>query len=165
MPRRSTVTEIRLNNLVTVLTSVTTLLNTLSDACGAPFVQAISNTMLSLVTAAQNVKRNKEQCIQLMEDIQGLLFAIVNLHTNSEPMGTLPPAALEHIAKFTEYVLFLGLATDLDYGLQQALQVFKVETDLYMLNSIAEMQDRIKNMHQQLLERISTLSEDSVSSV
>lgn len=37
-----------------------------------------------------------------MELIYQVLLAIVNLHINSEPVGSLPPAILYHFGKFTE---------------------------------------------------------------
>ncbi|KAJ7446976.1 hypothetical protein FB451DRAFT_1412038 [Mycena latifolia] len=98
----STVTEIRLKNTVACLTPVITLLNELSDNFGTPFVPAILNTTLSLVNAVQNVRKNREECIKLMEDIYRLLCGLVSLHFNSEPRGNLAPATLQHVGEFTE---------------------------------------------------------------
>jgi hypothetical protein len=55
----------------------------------------------------QNVKRNRDECIGLMENIHHILYAIVDLHINSETAGSLPPTTLNHIGKFTEYVMWL----------------------------------------------------------
>ncbi|KAJ7445458.1 hypothetical protein FB451DRAFT_1412733 [Mycena latifolia] len=103
MSPQPTVTEIRLNNTITCLAPVITLLNELSDAFGTPFVPAISNTTLSLITAVQDVKKNKEDRIQLLENVYQLLCAIVNLHIKSETKGNLPPVTLDHVGKFMEY--------------------------------------------------------------
>jgi hypothetical protein len=49
MPRQPSVTEIRLDNIIAFLTPALAILNELNDAFGPPFVQAISNTILSLI--------------------------------------------------------------------------------------------------------------------
>lgn len=53
MPRQPPVTEIRVNNIIALLEPAKTLLNELNDAFGTSFVQAISNTITSLITAIQ----------------------------------------------------------------------------------------------------------------
>jgi hypothetical protein len=54
--------------------------------------------------STQNVKRNRHECICLMENIHKILYAIVNLHIKSETTGSLHPATLDHIGNFTEYI-------------------------------------------------------------
>ncbi|KAJ7092406.1 hypothetical protein B0H15DRAFT_833809 [Mycena belliarum] len=110
---------------------------------------AISATTQSLITAVQKVKRNKQDCAQLLENIQALLLAVINLHLKSETGGSLPPATLAHIGKFTETLrkvhMFVEVQQDgnrikhflrqneignllraCHEGLQQAMDVFKV---------------------------------------
>ncbi|KAJ7432925.1 hypothetical protein FB451DRAFT_1196692 [Mycena latifolia] len=183
MPQQPTITEIRLNNIITCLTSAIPLLNELHDGFGTPFVQAISNTTLSLITGLQKVKRNKEECVQLMENIHGLLYAIVNLHIRSETGGCLSPSSLDHIGKFTETLhkihMFVEMQQDSSKikhffrqneitnmfrgcceALQQALNVFKIDT---IFTSIAEMNKTTETMHKELLEMISALSDGTIS--
>jgi hypothetical protein len=50
----------------------------------------------------QTVKRNKDGCAQLMEDIHRIIYAIIDLHMRSEPWGELSPEVLHYIGKFTE---------------------------------------------------------------
>lgn len=57
----------------------------------------------------QNVKRNKQDCVELVENIHQLLYAIVNLHTKSDTLGSLSPAILHHMGNFIEYVLSLNI--------------------------------------------------------
>ncbi|KAJ7108253.1 hypothetical protein C8R44DRAFT_744197 [Mycena epipterygia] len=66
-----------------------------------PFVPAISNTTLSLITTVQNAKKNQDECMKLMENVSGILYAIVNLHLKSEPVGSLLPTTLNHVGNFT----------------------------------------------------------------
>lgn len=118
MPLQSNLTDVRLTDLKTRLTSVVALLNDLHDACGTPFVLSISNSTLALITAVQvtwfdleyhhfyavlqGVKRNREECIQLMEDIQSVLYAIIIHHMKSEPKGSLPPAMLHDLGNLAQ---------------------------------------------------------------
>jgi hypothetical protein len=53
MPRQSTITEIRLNNIKGCLTPALTLLKELNDAFGPPFIQPIANTIESLIDMVQ----------------------------------------------------------------------------------------------------------------
>jgi hypothetical protein len=53
MPRQSTLTEIRVTNIVQCLTPALTLLKELNDAFGPPFIQPIANTIESLISMTQ----------------------------------------------------------------------------------------------------------------
>ncbi|KAJ7131130.1 hypothetical protein C8R44DRAFT_904164 [Mycena epipterygia] len=186
MPQQHTVTEIRMNAVLAGFTPMVTLLNEVTDAFGMPFMRAISNTTLSLITSAQNVKRNKDECIQFMENIHSILYAIINLHITSETGGSLPLAILDHIGNFTQTLhkihMFVetqqdgnkikyffrqnqmnSLCKDCQAGLEEALEVFKVETGLIIANNMVEMQKKTDRMHQELLELLGNLSDGSSS--
>ncbi|KAJ7462871.1 hypothetical protein FB451DRAFT_1494902 [Mycena latifolia] len=186
MSPQPTVTNIHLNNTITCLTPVITLLNELSDAFGTPFVPAILNTILSLITAVQNVKKNKEDCIQLLENVYQLLCAIVNLHIKSETKGNLPPATLDHVGKFMETLHKIHafveaqqdgskiksffcqtetktLLSECRAGLQQAFEMFKTETNITVLGHITQMQEEAEIMHKEVLELISSWSDGTTS--
>ncbi|KAJ7205248.1 hypothetical protein GGX14DRAFT_397792 [Mycena pura] len=102
MPRQSRIEQNVLGNLVNAFGPAVAVLNDIHDAFGSPFVSMIANTTLSLLTMLENVKRNKAECAQLMADIHGLLYAIINLHLTSETVGSLAPAVLEDIGKFAQ---------------------------------------------------------------
>jgi hypothetical protein len=122
MPRQLAATEIRLDNITACLTCALTLLNELNDAFAPAFVQTISNTTLSLITAvqvivlkmdvavthrmSQNVKRNKNKCVQLMENTHQVLHAITDLYLKSEPAGSMASQNLHHVGKFAQYYLY-----------------------------------------------------------
>ncbi|KAJ6479751.1 hypothetical protein C8R45DRAFT_1101191 [Mycena sanguinolenta] len=100
MPRRPTITDIQLENLVACLTPAVAVLNELIDAFAPPFVQPISKTIASLINLVQNVKQNKKECAQLLENIHQVLYAIIELHIKSEAPGSLSPAMVDHVEKF-----------------------------------------------------------------
>ncbi|KAJ7742027.1 hypothetical protein B0H16DRAFT_1728275 [Mycena metata] len=104
MPHQPTVTEIRIANIIGCLEPAIILLDELNKAFRTPFLQAISNTTFSLITAVQNAKKNKDECIQLMELVYQVLPAIANLHIKSETPESLPASTMDHLRKFTEYM-------------------------------------------------------------
>ncbi|KAJ7103943.1 hypothetical protein C8R44DRAFT_808389 [Mycena epipterygia] len=186
MPHQPTVTEIRMSNVLTVLTPVVTLLNEFTDAFGTPFMRAISSTTLSLMSLVQNVKRNKDECIRFMENIHSILYAIITLHLRSETAGSLPPATLDCVGKFTKTLYKIHafieaqqdgnkikyffrqnemntLRKDCEAGLAEALKIFGVDTGLIVTNNMAEMQKKMQKMHLELLELVGNLSDGSNS--
>ncbi|KAF8181434.1 hypothetical protein K438DRAFT_2021140 [Mycena galopus ATCC 62051] len=200
MPQAATVMQISLKNLSASFNLAVPLLNELSDAFGTPFLPAISNTALSLVVAVQNGKRNKEQCVHLMQSVYKVLYAIINLHMTSEPPGNLAPTSLYHLGRFTEYILsadyrvsteiffrtlhkiytfaeaqdthkiksifrqgeMAALLKNCHTGLQEASEAFKI-AEMTIVGDIAKMRNRMESMHQELLELISTLFDETSS--
>ncbi|KAJ7895167.1 hypothetical protein B0H14DRAFT_2558745 [Mycena olivaceomarginata] len=119
-----------------------TLFRELNDAFGPQFVQPIANIMENLINIVPNVKRNKEECARLMENIQPVLYAIINLYLRSEPVESLAPALVDNIGKFLKWIA----------------------TRPAILNDIGVMKKTVKHMHEESLELIETLSDDSTSS-
>ncbi|KAJ7903111.1 P-loop containing nucleoside triphosphate hydrolase protein, partial [Mycena leptocephala] len=186
MPRQPTPTENRLNNISTYLNPAIILLREINDAFHNPFIQPIINTTLALITAVQNVKRNKDECVRLTENIHRVLYAIVNLHIRSETAGSLPPSVLDRIGSFngTLHKIYTFIEAQQDgnkikqfflqsemnmllkncrAGLDHAMEVFKIGSDVTIFNSISEMKRQTETMHNELLELISTLSDGTIS--
>ncbi|KAJ7805390.1 hypothetical protein B0H14DRAFT_3153446 [Mycena olivaceomarginata] len=135
----------------------------------------------------QNVKRNKDECAQLMENIHPVLYAIINLHLKAETVESLSPETLYNIGKFMEtlhkiYTFLEGqqdgnrikylfhnnevqkLFRDCHTGLDQALEVFEVTTRPLWVNDIDVMKKTVQLMHEELFELIQTLSDSSTNS-
>ncbi|KAJ7084127.1 hypothetical protein C8R44DRAFT_991902, partial [Mycena epipterygia] len=184
MPRQSAVTDLRLNNILTGLKPAVTLLNDLHAAFGTPFTPAISNTILYLIAAVENVKRNRDECVELMAYIHDILYAIISLNLKSNTGGILPPATLECIAQFTEtlHKVYTFVTEQLDgnkikhffhqsemqrllkdcqAGMERALEVFKIATKSSVLTSISKIQKQSEDMQKEVLELITTLSDAS----
>ncbi|KAJ7303724.1 hypothetical protein DFH08DRAFT_825657 [Mycena albidolilacea] len=136
-PRRSTI-EPRLNAITAWLTPATALLNDLNDGFDTPFLQAISSTSLSLINVVQTVKRNQDDCIELIEKIPRILYEIVDLHLTSEPKGVLSPAVLDNVGNFNNTARrkqikhffrqaeLARLLKDCQAGLQHAVDAFRI---------------------------------------
>ncbi|KAJ7494127.1 P-loop containing nucleoside triphosphate hydrolase protein, partial [Mycena latifolia] len=184
MPPPSKVVGIRLQDIMTCLTSGIKLLKDLHDAFGSPFILAIANTTSSLIVVVQNVKRNKNECIELMENIHGLIYAVVDLHLKSETPGSLPPTILYRLGKSTETLhkihAFIEAQQDRSIikhlfrqnethtllkecreGIQEVLSNFKI--DATNLGGVIAIQQKLQNMHRELLELISSLSDGTMS--
>ncbi|KAJ7512271.1 hypothetical protein B0H11DRAFT_2346256 [Mycena galericulata] len=173
MPHQPTVTETRINNIISGLKPAVTLLNEIHDAFGTPFVQAISNTTLSLITTIQNVKKNKDECIQLMESIFQVLYGIVNLHIISETSGSLPPTILDELGKFTKTIHKIHTFLEVQHDGNRIKSFFRqtemntllkecqagLKSGASNLVNIREMQNTADDMHRDLLEMISNLSD------
>ncbi|KAJ7113907.1 hypothetical protein C8R44DRAFT_740788 [Mycena epipterygia] len=186
MPPQTSITQIHLNNLISYLSLAISTLANLEHAVGTPFLTAISNTTLSLLSGVQNVKTKRAECAQLLEHLHKILYAIISLHINSDTGGELPPATLDHIGKFTETLqkihVFVesqqegnkikqffrqsetnSLLKDCNLGLNQAIDVFKIETGASLLADISNMQKSSEETHNALLELIATLSDGASS--
>ncbi|KAF7358135.1 hypothetical protein MVEN_00861600 [Mycena venus] len=182
MPRQSSVTGTRLVNLIACLDPAVTLLKELHDAVGTLFCPQIANTTVSLITVLPNVKRNKAECIELVERLHELIYAIINLHINSETPGILPPATLHHVTNFSETLFKIHsfvemqqegnkikqlfrqsemntLLKDCRAGLKNAFELFEISTHGLNWNNIVETRKKAEQMHHEMLEFISSLSD------
>ncbi|KAJ7453399.1 hypothetical protein FB451DRAFT_1185207 [Mycena latifolia] len=111
MTPQPAVTHIRFNNIVACLGTAVTTLDAVSQSFKTPFLAPISNTMRSLLTAVQSIKRNRDDCTQMLEQIHELLYAIIRFHVTSgaDAGGELSPKMLDNLGAFTEYLpLILG---------------------------------------------------------
>ncbi|KAJ6560573.1 hypothetical protein DFH09DRAFT_985721, partial [Mycena vulgaris] len=181
MPLRPTTSQIRFNNILTALDDVVTTFEMVADNLKAPFLEPISNTMRSLLTAVQNIKKNKEDCTRMLEQIHVLLYAVIRLHLGSDTIGQLPPNMLDNLGKFTKtlhkihtfveaqqekskiqqffrQVEINTLLKACNTGLAEALEVFKVHT-VHALTDVTQMQDYAHKAHQEVLELIASLSD------
>ncbi|KAJ7715241.1 hypothetical protein B0H16DRAFT_1701747 [Mycena metata] len=186
MPRADPTSEARIHQLITCLAPAVTLLEELSDAFGPPFIQPIVKTVQALIAGVQKVKRNKDDCFQLVESIHQVLYLIIHLHLKSETAESLPPSVLDKIAEFTDtlHKIYTFIEIQLDgnkirqffrqsevkkllkdchTGLDQAIKTFKVQTGFTMLDNVIQIQCEAETMHNDLLELIATLSDGTIS--
>ncbi|KAJ6511837.1 P-loop containing nucleoside triphosphate hydrolase protein [Mycena vulgaris] len=179
------VVQTRLNTITSCLIPAVATLNAVSDAFGTPFIPAISSTVLSLTTTMQTVKRNHEECTQLLEHINKVIYVIIDLH-KSGPSGELPLENLRHIGLFTETLhkihVFVEaqqdgnkfkqffrksemsqLLKECKTGLQQAYDLFKIDNGATVLLNIQDTQKAAMKQQKELLELIATLSDGTSS--
>ncbi|KAJ7908507.1 hypothetical protein B0H13DRAFT_2016529, partial [Mycena leptocephala] len=184
MPMTS-VARLRLNNIVTCLNEAMETLEVIAKSLETPFLAPICTITRTLVTSVQNVKRNKYDCTQMLEQIYEMLYGIIRLHLVSNTGGEFPPSVLNYLGQFTEtlHQVHTFVEAQLDKGrirqffrqdkmstlrkcctagLEQALVVFKVQ-GINILSGVAEMQQYSQRTHEEVLELISSLSDGANS--
>ncbi|KAJ7482645.1 hypothetical protein FB451DRAFT_1442157 [Mycena latifolia] len=187
MPLPPTAVQIRLNNIVTSLTAAVATLDVITESLKTPFLQPISSTVHSLLTAVQTVRRNEDDCAQMLEQTHELLYAVIWAHVKSDTGGEFSPTMLANLGKFTEQFprtlhkihTFVEaeqeksktkrffrqgemrtLLKACHMGLEQALKVFKIQGAKVLLD-VTDMQEYAQKTHQEVLELISGISEGS----
>ncbi|KAJ7487095.1 P-loop containing nucleoside triphosphate hydrolase protein, partial [Mycena latifolia] len=186
MPLPPTAAQIRLNNIATSLSAAVTTLDVVTESLKTPFLQPISNTMHSLLTAVQTVKRNQDDCAQMLEQVHELLHAIIWVHVKSDTGGELSPSMLDNLGKFTETLHKIhnfieaeqekskikhffhqgemkSLLKACHTGLEQALEMFKIQ-GAKVLSDMVEMQEHAQKTHKEVLELLSSLSDSESGS-
>ncbi|KAJ6592294.1 P-loop containing nucleoside triphosphate hydrolase protein, partial [Mycena vulgaris] len=185
MPHQPIANEIPLTNILKCFTIAVDTLEVLAKSFKTPFLEPISNTANSLLTAVQAVRRNKSDCTQLLEQTYRLLCAIISFHMKPEISPDISPSMLNNLGKFTETLYKIHtfveaqhdkskirhffrqgemskLLKDCNMGLQEALALFKVH-NINLLNEIADMQKFAEERHQEVLELIDALSDSTTS--
>ncbi|KAJ7839136.1 hypothetical protein B0H14DRAFT_3140846 [Mycena olivaceomarginata] len=184
MPQPAVI-QVRLNAVTTSLTITANTLEVLADTLDTPFLGAIVNTTEAVLKNIETVKQNKDDCVELLEQTHKFLTVIIILYIKSETGAELPPNVLDHIGKFTQILHKIhtlieahqkgskiraffrqsessALLKECKVGLQQGLEFFQIE--LAMISpSFADMKKDAQKRHQEVLDMIETLSENTVS--
>ncbi|KAJ7437751.1 P-loop containing nucleoside triphosphate hydrolase protein, partial [Mycena latifolia] len=186
MPVPPTAAQIRLNNIVTSLSAAVITLDVVTESLKTAFLQPISNTMHSLLTAVQTVKRNQDDCAQVLEQVHELLYAIIWVQVRSDTGGELSPSMLDNLGRFTETLHKIHTFIEAEQekskikhffrqgemksllkachtGLEQALEVFKIQ-GAKVLSDMVEMQENAQKTHKEVLELLSALSDSESGS-
>ncbi|KAJ7758678.1 P-loop containing nucleoside triphosphate hydrolase protein, partial [Mycena metata] len=188
MPRSPAVNEARLNNISKCVAIAANTLDVLVDTLKIPGLEAISNTVQSILGFLQTIKQNKDECAELMEHTHELLKSIIGVYIKSDTGPELPPSILNEIAKFIETLHRIHtfveaqqsgskvknffrqgelsrLLKDCKAGLQQGLDFFNIKA-VDIMTSLREMQDQAQLRHQEILDLTNNLSSsDSASSM
>ncbi|KAJ6483293.1 hypothetical protein C8R45DRAFT_1149202 [Mycena sanguinolenta] len=173
----------RLNNIRTVLAALTPTLELLTENLDGPFMKTISLTTQSLTQMIQNIKKNKQDCADLLERVYGVLMVVLTTYMESETQGELPLKTVDSIGQFTKTLENIHsyiqgqqeggriktffrqselspLLKNSRSGLQAAYDVFHVNS-MDFGNQIAQMKQEAEERHQQVLEFVASLSQDS----
>ncbi|KAJ6549254.1 hypothetical protein DFH09DRAFT_1039450 [Mycena vulgaris] len=185
MPTPSTLTRIRLDNIIICLNAAVTTVEVVSRELNTPFLGPIVTTMWSLLAVVQTIKKNKDVCVKMLEQIHQLLYAIIQIHMPSNTGGELTPKMLNNLGHFAETLhkihsfveaqqekiafkmffrqgemttLLKGCTAGLDY----AVDAFMVN-GVDLIKDINTMKESAQQVHQQVVELIKALSDDSSS--
>ncbi|KAJ7162355.1 hypothetical protein C8R46DRAFT_955323 [Mycena filopes] len=131
---------------------------------------------------SQGCRRNKDECFQMVESIHQILYSIIQLHLKFEDLGTRPLVVIEAIGEFTttlhKIYMFIEIQQDgnkikqffrqseankllkeCQAGLDQAIGMFNAQTRATVFSDVKQVQTEADNMHKELLELISALSD------
>ncbi|KAJ7779595.1 hypothetical protein B0H16DRAFT_1829544 [Mycena metata] len=195
MPHQPTPAQVRLNNVSQSMAIAANTFNALVIMLKISGLEAVSNTVQSLLQLLETVKQDKNECAELMEHTHQLLSAIVGVYIKSDTGAELPPSMLNQIAKFTETLHKIhtyveaqqsgskvkrffrqgelnALLKDSKEGLQQGLDFFQATHNVVQLKTAdiiadaMEMQEQAHTRHQEVLDMIEAVSSsDSASSM
>jgi hypothetical protein len=118
MHTQTALPQIRLDNIKTCLNAAMTTLDVVSKNLKTPFLEPIVNTTRSLLSvveviswssgswemtnSTQRIKKNKDVCAEMLEQIHKLLYAIIHVHLTSNTGGKLTPKMLDNLGQFTQ---------------------------------------------------------------
>ncbi|KAJ7471101.1 hypothetical protein FB451DRAFT_1176285 [Mycena latifolia] len=177
--------QTRFNNIVTSLRAALSTFNVITESMQAPFLEPISNTLHSLLTSVQTVKQNQDDCTQMLEQINELLYAVISIHIKSNTGGELSPIMLDNLGRLTETLHKIHTFVEAKQekskikqffrqgemrtllkachaGLDEALEVFKIH-GATVLKDVADLREHSQKAHQEVLELISALSDGETS--
>ncbi|KAJ7267086.1 P-loop containing nucleoside triphosphate hydrolase protein [Mycena rebaudengoi] len=89
-------------NIIQYTILAATTAKNIAETAKVPFLGSTVALTLSILKCIEATRLNKEDYVEIMEQIHEILCTIVQLHATSEIKGVLPMALLYDIAKFTE---------------------------------------------------------------
>ncbi|KAF7340686.1 NB-ARC domain-containing protein [Mycena sanguinolenta] len=158
-------------------------LNDLAQSAPIPFLRTIAAVSLSILTIAESVKSNKEQCMRMVSQIDELLSAILHLCVESDSAeDTLSPATLHNIGKFADTLQKIHSFIEAQQknskfrrffrqsentaqlevcnaGLRHALDVFGVRNSLIATTELADIREQAEKRHEELVQLFAGKSE------
>ncbi|KAJ7459294.1 hypothetical protein FB451DRAFT_1272453 [Mycena latifolia] len=160
-------------------------LRDVSSSSQVPFLQAISTVSFAIVGLVQSLKVQKQEYVQLIEQIHELLWMVIDLCVNSETTVLLPPSilhivgnfaqTLQKIHSFLEGQLSMGKLkrilragntqhlVECKAGLNEALKGFALHSSMAATAGLAKAQIDEEARHEELLALVAAASANSVS--
>ncbi|KAF7311815.1 ATPase-AAA-core domain-containing protein [Mycena indigotica] len=144
------------------------VLDVLGKNVGTPFLDVICVTMKAVVSSAQNIKRNKSECAELLERTHQLLQAILALHiypNTIDPVSksegyaapVLSPVALEQLGRLVETLHKVHHFLEAQHDRARFRQIFRTnETQNLLKDCRAGLQHAVEFF---LLERTTLLGD------
>ncbi|KAJ7174995.1 hypothetical protein C8R43DRAFT_943269 [Mycena crocata] len=170
-PQPTSLTQTRLNNIITGFTGVVNTLEVLADAFKVPFLDPITKTTQSLLKIIQTVKQNKTECANLIVQASNVLYAIISIYIKSTTGLDLPPSILNHIGKFMETLNKIHSYVEAQQDKIRIRQFFR-QSELSTLfkactsglkDALHVFKKYAEEKHQEVLQMIEALSENTTS--
>ncbi|KAJ6591297.1 hypothetical protein DFH09DRAFT_1139222 [Mycena vulgaris] len=151
----------RVGNVVEQGRMALELLRTISEATNTPYLRPISGAGTLLMDTVVIVRKNKEECLRMAEQVVTIIMALVNICNNSE--AELQRSVLSNIAAFAEtlqkVLAFVrhqidkslikrvvrhledsSLLSECQSALDRAVELFKFQCEVTTIRSMAQFQ-------------------------
>ncbi|KAJ6617666.1 hypothetical protein B0H10DRAFT_1948170 [Mycena sp. CBHHK59/15] len=117
----------RLDKMIRYMTLAVSTAAGIADSAQVPFLGSSATLCQSILESVQKqtVKSNKDECIQMVENIHETLCLIIDLYTTSQTNGVLPPALLYDIGKFAETLQKVYTFIRGQQGMRKIKKIFK----------------------------------------
>ncbi|KAJ7500087.1 hypothetical protein FB451DRAFT_1207445 [Mycena latifolia] len=160
-------------------------LRDVSSSSHVPFLQAISGVSFAIFSLVQSFKAQKQEYLQLVEQIHDLLWVVIDLSVSSEATLLLPSSVLHTVGNFAQTLqkihsflegqlamgtlkrlLRTGNTQNLEEckaGLRAALEGFALYSSMAATAGLAKAQIDEDAQHKELLALVAALSTSTVS--
>ncbi|KAJ6526740.1 hypothetical protein B0H19DRAFT_1275590 [Mycena capillaripes] len=185
-PHHSLSRNAKYTSILNRVTAAASALQDVSRSFQVPFIQAISALSFAIVAVVQSSKVQKQEYARLVEQIHGILWAIIDLCITSESADFLSPSILHNMGNFTQTLekmhslmeaqLTMGKFKRLlrggnTQGLEEcknemtnALEAFALNSTMSATEQLGKVQMDEESRHDELLALVAQLSTTTTSS-
>ncbi|KAJ6591301.1 hypothetical protein DFH09DRAFT_1420450 [Mycena vulgaris] len=137
------------------------LLRTVSEAVNAPYLRPIAGAAVLLMDTVMVVRKNKEECLRMAEQVGVIIMALANICNNAE--GELTSSILSYISTFSDTLQQVlafarrqvdkslikrvvrhledsSLLSECQSALDRAVELFKLQCEVITISSLAQFQ-------------------------
>ncbi|KAJ7255998.1 hypothetical protein C8J57DRAFT_1517716 [Mycena rebaudengoi] len=177
-------TTANVKNLIQYIILAATTAKNIAETAKVPFLGSTAALCLSISKCIERTRSNKDEYVEIMEQIHQILCIIIQFHSTSQIKGVLPTALLYDITKFTEALekLFtvlnrqqkgaLGKIKGLfrqpeaverlelcKQELSRMVEIFKAQITGSTMSQMGQMKKDAKEQHEQLIALLETDSD------
>ncbi|KAJ7810457.1 hypothetical protein B0H14DRAFT_2863630 [Mycena olivaceomarginata] len=131
----------------------------ISSASKVPFLGGAATLTLSIVEIIKSLKSSKDQYIEIAEQIQGILTAIIVLYESTQIQGIAPPVLLSNVVNFTKTLRKIHVHVKAKQGMGRFRQLLNLsENELQVKACKAELHETLATFSLQTsLSTVSTM--------
>ncbi|KAJ7788977.1 hypothetical protein B0H14DRAFT_2946316 [Mycena olivaceomarginata] len=134
-------------------------LQDISSASKVPFIGGAATLTLSIVEIIKSLKSSKEEYIEIAEQIQGILTAVIVLYESTQIQGVVPPALLSNVVSFTETLRKIHVHVKAKQGMGRFKQLLNLSgNELQVKAYKAELDETLATFCLQLQTSMSAVS-------
>ncbi|KAJ7806083.1 P-loop containing nucleoside triphosphate hydrolase protein, partial [Mycena olivaceomarginata] len=131
----------------------------ISSASKVPFLGGTAILTLSIVEIIKSLKSSKDEYIEITEQIQEILTAIIVLYESTQIQGVVPPTLLSHVVNFTETLRKIHVHVKAKQGMGRFKQLLNLSgNELQVKACKAELQETQATLRLQIsMSTVSTM--------